>query len=80
LTVGAHKGSGLSIIVDVLAGAMSTGKSSNDSSRLSISDSKKENTSDSSPNRLHDADFCNTASGWKKGVVEKNAQDRRRRI
>ena len=28
LTVGAHKGSGLSIIVDLLAGAMSTGKSS----------------------------------------------------
>ena len=28
MTVGAHKGSGLSIIVDLLAGAMSTGKSS----------------------------------------------------
>ena len=28
LTVGAHKGSGLSIIVDLLAGAISTGKSS----------------------------------------------------
>lgn len=28
LTVGAHKGSGLSIVVDLLAGAMSTGKSS----------------------------------------------------
>ena len=28
LTVGAHKGSGLSIVVDLLAGALSTGKSS----------------------------------------------------
>ena len=28
LTVGAHKGSGLSIIVDLLAGAISTGRSS----------------------------------------------------
>jgi hypothetical protein len=29
---------------------------------------------------LFDADFCNVASGWEKGVVEKNVQDRRRRI
>jgi hypothetical protein len=29
---------------------------------------------------LFDADFCNVASGWKKGVVEKNMQDSRRRI
>ena len=27
-----------------------------------------------------DADFCNVASGWEKGVVEKNVQDSRRRI
>jgi hypothetical protein len=26
------------------------------------------------------ADFCNVASGWEKGVVEKNVQDSRRRI
>lgn len=26
---------------------------------------------------LFDADFCNVASGWEKGVVEKNVQDRR---
>ncbi len=25
-------------------------------------------------------DFCNVASGWEKGVVEKNVQDSRRRI
>ena len=25
-------------------------------------------------------DFCNRASGWEKGVVEKNVQDSRRRI
>ena len=30
--------------------------------------------------RLFDADFCNVASGWEKGVVEKNVQDSRRRI
>lgn len=29
---------------------------------------------------LFDPDFCNVASGWEKGVVEKNAQDMRRRI
>ena len=29
---------------------------------------------------LFDADFCNIASGWEKGVVEKNVQDSRRRI
>jgi transposase len=29
---------------------------------------------------LFDPDFCNTASGWEKGVVEKNVQDARRRI
>jgi hypothetical protein len=29
---------------------------------------------------LFDADFCNVASGWDKGIVEKNAQDSRRRI
>ncbi|ROZ61392.1 IS21 family transposase [Ramlibacter sp. WS9] len=29
---------------------------------------------------LVDADFCNVASGWEKGVVEKNVQDSRRRI
>ena len=29
---------------------------------------------------LFDPDFCNVASGWEKGVVEKNVQDRRRRI
>jgi len=29
---------------------------------------------------LFDADFCNLASGWEKGVVEKNVQDSRRRI
>src|SRR6478735_4719092 len=29
---------------------------------------------------LFDADFCNAASGWEKGVVEKNVQDSRRRI
>ena len=27
-----------------------------------------------------DPDFCNVASGWEKGVVEKNVQDSRRRI
>lgn len=26
---------------------------------------------------LFDADFCNVASGWEKGVVEKNVQDSR---
>lgn len=25
-------------------------------------------------------DFCNVASGWEKGIVEKNIQDSRRRI
>jgi hypothetical protein len=29
---------------------------------------------------LFDTDFCNVASGWEKGVVEKNVQDSRRRI
>ena len=27
---------------------------------------------------LFDPDFCNVASGWEKGVVEKNVQDSRR--
>ena len=29
---------------------------------------------------LFDPDFCNVASGWKKGVVEKSVRDSRRRI
>ena len=29
---------------------------------------------------LLDPDFCNVASGWEKGIVEKNVQDTRRRI
>jgi transposase len=29
---------------------------------------------------LFDADFCNVASGWEKGIVEKDVQDQRRRI
>jgi len=29
---------------------------------------------------LFDPDFCNVASGWEKGVVEKNVQDARRRV
>jgi hypothetical protein len=29
---------------------------------------------------LFDPDFCNVASGWEKGVVEKNVQDSRRQI
>jgi transposase len=29
---------------------------------------------------LFDADFCNVASGWEKGIVEKNVQYSRRRI
>jgi len=29
---------------------------------------------------LFDPDFCNVASGWEKGIVEKNVQDARRRI
>ncbi len=29
---------------------------------------------------LFEPDFCNVASGWEKGVVEKNVQDRRRQI
>ena len=29
---------------------------------------------------LFNADFCNVASGWEKGVVEKNVQDRRRQL
>ncbi len=29
---------------------------------------------------LFDPDFCNVASGWEKGIVEKNVQDNRRRI
>jgi transposase len=29
---------------------------------------------------LFDADFCNVASGWEKGGVEKNVQDSRRRV
>ena len=29
---------------------------------------------------LFEAEFCNVASGWEKGVVEKNVQDSRRRI
>ncbi len=29
---------------------------------------------------LIDAEFCNVAAGWEKGVVEKNVQDSRRRI
>jgi len=29
---------------------------------------------------LIDAEFCNPASGWEKGVVEKNVQDRRRQV
>ena len=29
---------------------------------------------------LYDPDFCNVASGWEKGVVEKNVQDSRRPI
>ena len=29
---------------------------------------------------LFDADFCNVASGWEKGIVEKNVQDSRLRI
>ena len=29
---------------------------------------------------LFEAEFCNPASGWEKGVVEKNVQDRRRQV
>jgi hypothetical protein len=29
---------------------------------------------------LFDPDFCNVASGWEKGIVEKHVQDRRRRL
>ena len=29
---------------------------------------------------LFHADFCNVASGWEKGIVEKNVQDSRRRV
>jgi transposase len=29
---------------------------------------------------LFDPDFCNVASGWEKGRVEKNVQDSRRRV
>ncbi len=29
---------------------------------------------------LFDAEFCNVAAGWEKGIVEKNVQDSRRRI
>ena len=29
---------------------------------------------------LFDAEFCNRAAGWEKGIVEKNVQDRRRQI
>ncbi len=29
---------------------------------------------------LFDLDFCNVASGWEKGVVEKSVQNMRRRI
>ncbi len=29
---------------------------------------------------LFDADFCNRAAGWEKGIVEKNVQDRRRQV
>jgi hypothetical protein len=29
---------------------------------------------------LFDADFCNVASGWEKGRIEKGVQDTRRRI
>lgn len=29
---------------------------------------------------LFDADFCNVASGWEKGQIEKNVQDSRRRL
>jgi len=29
---------------------------------------------------LFEADFCNVAAGWEKGIVEKNVQDARRRI
>jgi transposase len=29
---------------------------------------------------LFEAEFCNRAAGWEKGVVEKNVQDRRRRL
>ena len=29
---------------------------------------------------LFEPEFCNVASGWEKGVVEKNVQDSRRRI
>lgn len=29
---------------------------------------------------LFEPEFCNRAAGWKKGIVEKNVQDRRRQI
>jgi len=29
---------------------------------------------------LFEPDFCTVASGWEKGIVEKNVQDSRRRI
>jgi transposase len=29
---------------------------------------------------LFEAEFCNRAAGWEKGIVEKNVQDRRRHI
>jgi len=29
---------------------------------------------------VYEADFCNVASGWEKGIVEKNVQDARRRV
>ena len=32
------------------------------------------------PLYLFDPEFCNVASGWEKGIVEKNVQDSRRRI
>lgn len=45
-----------------------------------FSSSRRKRCSDMCSHYLFDPDFCNVASGWEKGVVEKNVQDSRRRI
>ncbi len=50
--------------------------------QVRVGKSRKVNTrfSAMAAHYLFDPDFCNVASGWEKGIVEKNVQDRRREL
>lgn len=50
--------------------------------KILVGKSRKVNTrfSAMASHYLFEPDFCNAASGWEKGIVEKNVQDRRREL